>query len=140
MGREIEGTFLPARSICVIMESSTTDEPAKLLPISINVGKLPVVKPLMRCSVVVGGSACALKMKDLSGYLALSSLGSVRTSWWCGDAGKGGEGEMKSNRRASMMRKTRRGWVAGRVHDEVSSQEVVWDRERRVRRKPEVKR
>lgn len=56
-GFEMGHTFFPALSIWVMIESSTTDDPAKLLPMSMKVGKLPVVKPLMRWSVVVGGSA-----------------------------------------------------------------------------------
>lgn len=47
-------------------------------------------------------------MKDLSGNFALSMCGRVRTLWWWGEAGEGGEGEMKSNRSASMMRNTSR--------------------------------
>lgn len=57
------------------------DDPPKLFPISINVGNDPVVNPLILWSVVVGGSAYALKMKDLVGYFSVSSFGRVRTLW-----------------------------------------------------------
>lgn len=92
-----------------MIESSATDEPAKLLPISMKVGKLPVVNPLILCNVVVGGSAWALNIKERSGNFAVSSCGKVRTLWWYGDVGSGGEGDMKSKRKASITRKTSRG-------------------------------
>ena len=41
--------------------------PAKLLPASINVGSVPVVRPLSRCSVVVGGSAMKGRRNALRG-------------------------------------------------------------------------
>lgn len=87
-------------------ESSSTDEPPKLEPMSTKVGNEPVVIPLIRCNVVVGGSENELKMKDREGYLLESSLGSVRTLWWKGELGIGGSGEMKSKRSASMMSST----------------------------------
>jgi len=46
------------------MESSSTAEPPKLFPMSINVGNEPVVIPLMRWRVVVGGSEKELNMKE----------------------------------------------------------------------------
>lgn len=43
------------------------DSAAKLLPASINVGNEPVVSALMRCSVVVGGSATNCDTSTLCG-------------------------------------------------------------------------
>jgi hypothetical protein len=45
-------------------------------------------------------------MNEFSGLAAVSCWGSVKILWWNGDNGLGGLGEMKSKRRASIMRKT----------------------------------
>ena len=90
------------------MESSTIDDPPKLLPISTKVGKDPVVIPLIRCNVVVGGSAYELKMQECLGLFFVSSWGRVKILWWKGDTGLGGLGDTKSNRRASIIRNTAR--------------------------------
>lgn len=52
---------------------------AKFEPISMNVGNDPVVIPLMRCIVEVGGSEKELKMRECSGRLCVSSAGKERT-------------------------------------------------------------
>lgn len=83
-------TFLPARRNCFKIESSAIDEAPKLFPMSTNVGSEPVVRPLIRCKVVVGGSAYALYKKEFRGCDAVSSRGSVRILWWKGEAGLGG--------------------------------------------------
>ena len=54
------------------------DDPPKLLPTSTNVGKDPVVMPLIRCNVVVGGSAYELKMSEWLGLFSDSSRGRVK--------------------------------------------------------------
>lgn len=99
-----------------------------------NVGSDPPVMPLIRCRVVVGGSANAVYMNDRSGCLAVSSAGNVRTLWWCGEGGCGGSGEMKSKRSASMMSRTVRLYVAGQCWFGVDT----LGKDRRVRRNPRV--
>ena len=85
-----------------------TEDPPKLLPISTNVGKEPVVMPLIRCNVTVGGSAYELKMQEWLGLFFVSSWGRVNILWWKGEAGLGGLAVTKSNRSASIMRNTAR--------------------------------
>ncbi len=91
------------------------EEPPKLFPMSTKVGSEPVVRPLMRCSVVVGGSAYALKRNERVGCFSVSCLGRLSTLWWFGEAGRGGSGEIKSKRSESMMRRTARLWVGVRA-------------------------
>lgn len=59
--------FLPARFACRIQLSSKIAVLAKLLPASMNVGSVPVVRALRRCKVVVGGSALNWKRSALDG-------------------------------------------------------------------------
>lgn len=89
--------------------------------------------------MAVGGSEYALNKKDFRGLAAVSSRGSVNISWWNGEEGMGGPGEIKSNRKASMIKTTARLCVAGMVHV-LSGHAVESGSERRVSRKPLVKR
>ena len=54
-------------------ESSVMDDPPKFDPMSINVGKEPVVIPFSRCRVVVGGSEYISKRSERVGCEAVSS-------------------------------------------------------------------
>lgn len=57
------------------------DAPPKLEPMSMNVGRDPVVKPLIRCRVVVGGSANESNRNECDGRRAVNSCGRRRTLW-----------------------------------------------------------
>lgn len=60
-------TFLPAELSCPMNESSTIDDPPKLEPMSMKVGREPVVIPFKRWSVVVGGSENISNRKECDG-------------------------------------------------------------------------
>lgn len=131
-------TFFPASFSCLIIESSSISSPPKFEPISTKVGRLPVVKPLILCRVVVGGSASALNSRLCLGYFFVNSAGKVNTLWWYeeyeGSLRK--VGEIKSKRSASIMMTTALLWVGLRTLDGVRG--VVFGSDKRVRRKPEV--
>jgi len=64
-----------------MIESSSTAEPPKLFPTSTNVGSDPVVIPLMRWRVAVGGSEKELNMKEFPGCAFVSWAGNFRIPW-----------------------------------------------------------
>ena len=83
-------TFLPADVSCPMKESSVMEEPPKFEPMSMKVGREPVVIPFNRCSVVVGGSENISSRNDRDGCRAVSSWGRTSTLWWYGETGCGG--------------------------------------------------
>jgi hypothetical protein len=66
---------LPEAFHCEIKLSSKISVLAKFDPASMKVGRLPVVNPLSRCIVVVGGSEYSSKSIECVGSLELSSAG-----------------------------------------------------------------
>ena len=100
------------------------------------VGREPVVRPFMRCKVVVGGSAKEWKIREWWGRAAVNWYGNCKTWWWYGDGGSGGCGLMKSKRSESIIKNTARLCVG----DSVSALIFISASDSRLSRNPRTNR